>query len=57
MNEEAKLALQIIETTGSNLFLTGKAGNRKDHFPARTEALHVKTKRGARTYRHCCHQC
>lgn len=32
MNEEAKLALQIIETTGSNLFLTGKAGTGKTTF-------------------------
>ena len=32
MNEEANLALQIIETTGSNLFLTGKAGTGKTTF-------------------------
>lgn len=32
MSEEAKLALQIIETTGSNLFLTGKAGTGKTTF-------------------------
>ena len=32
MNDEAKLALQIIETTGSNLFLTGKAGTGKTTF-------------------------
>lgn len=29
LNDEAKLALQIIETTGNNLFLTGKAGTGK----------------------------
>ena len=32
MSEEAKLALQIIETTGGNLFLTGKAGTGKTTF-------------------------
>ena len=32
MSEEAKLALQIVETTGSNLFLTGKAGTGKTTF-------------------------
>ena len=32
MSGEAKLALQIIETTGGNLFLTGKAGTGKTTF-------------------------
>lgn len=32
LSDEARLAMQIIETTGSNLFLTGKAGTGKTTF-------------------------
>ena len=32
MNEEAQLAWNIIETTGTSLFLTGRAGTGKTTF-------------------------
>ena len=36
-NPELQRAWQIIENTGTHLFLTGKAGNRKNNLPTQSE--------------------
>ena len=46
MNEEAQLALNIIETTGTSLFLTGRAGTGKTTF-LRNLKEHTSTRAAA----------
>ena len=56
-NPEAYRAQQIVEYTGTNLFLTGKAGTGKTTFLRRLRERSAKSYGGSCPDGHCCYQC
>ena len=56
-NPELQRAWQIIENTGTHLFLTGKSRNRKNNLPTQSEERISQTHSHSRPHRNSCHQC
>lgn len=54
-NHELELAWQVIENTGTHLFLTGKAGTGKNNLPSSVKGINSQTHGSGRSYGDCCH--